>query len=77
MKVKEMIAKLAVMNPEAECHWACFDGFLTEYMEWSKESTDIEGATAYGIDVEYKTIYEWDHRRQQWSSHTGAIFEVD
>jgi hypothetical protein len=70
-----MIEQLQACDPEAECYYGMFDGFLTDDMKWSKEITEKEGHTVYPIDFEEKSVYDFCVRTQSWITYTGVIFE--
>jgi hypothetical protein len=78
MKVKEMITLLEKMPPDAECYFNSFEGWLDhDNTPTNGEITEKEYGTIYGVDVEHKTVLDWNWRKQIWIPYTGAHFEVD
>jgi hypothetical protein len=75
MKVKELIEELSKMDPEAECYRGSFEGFLNDDMKHATTITDKQLHTVYPLEVEFMTVFDWDHRKGKWVTYTGAIFE--
>jgi hypothetical protein len=75
LKVKELIEKLSKEDPEAECYYESFHGFLDENLNHANKITDKEWCEVYDIDFEYKTVYHWSTKTQKLIPYTGVIFE--
>lgn len=77
MNVAELVEKLKAMPQDAEVYHSNFDGFLDEKLERVKSITDFEAADVFGVDCEYKRVYNWAVRQGKWVMYTGVFFEVD